>query len=42
MLARLGGRRAAFEADVRTALAGADTSPVNVRVVDSALVGRRP
>jgi SAM-dependent methyltransferase len=42
VLARLGDRRAAFEADVRTALADADTSPFAVRVADSALVGRRP
>ena len=42
VLARLGDSRAAFEADVRGALAGADTTPLTVRVVDSALVGRRP
>jgi SAM-dependent methyltransferase len=42
VLARLGSRRTALEADVRTALAGADTSPITVRVVDSALIGRRP
>ena len=42
VLGRLGDLRAAFEAEVRTALAGADTSPVAVRVVDSALIGRRP
>jgi hypothetical protein len=42
LLARLGGRRTAFEADVRSALAGVDTSPLAVRVVDSALIGRRP
>jgi SAM-dependent methyltransferase len=42
VLARLGDRRAAFEADVRAALADADTSPFTVRVVDSALIGRRP
>jgi SAM-dependent methyltransferase len=42
VLDRLGDRRAAFEADVREALADADTSPFTVRVTDSALVGRRP
>jgi SAM-dependent methyltransferase len=42
VLNRLGDRRAAFEADVRAALADADTSPFTVRVVDSALIGRRP
>jgi SAM-dependent methyltransferase len=42
LLARLGERRAAFEADVRAALADADTAPVSVRLVDSALIGRRP
>lgn len=42
VLARLGDRRAAFEADARAALAGADTSPLVVRVTESALVGRRP
>ena len=42
LLARLGERRAAFEADVRAALADADTSPLTVRLVDSALIGRRP
>jgi SAM-dependent methyltransferase len=41
-LTRLGGRRAAFEADARAALAGADTSPFPVRLTDSALIGRRP
>jgi SAM-dependent methyltransferase len=41
LLARLGERRAAFEADVRAALADADTSPLTVRLVDSALIGRR-
>jgi SAM-dependent methyltransferase len=41
LLARLGERRAAFEADVRTALADADTSPLTVRLVDSALLGYR-
>lgn len=40
-LARLGDRRAAFEAAVRTALAGADLGPVRERVVDSALIARR-
>jgi SAM-dependent methyltransferase len=42
LLGRLGGRRAAFEADVRAALADADTSPLTVRRVDSALIGHRP
>jgi len=42
LLARLGDRRVAFEADVRTALADADTSPLTVRLVDSALLGHRP
>ena len=42
VLARLGGRREAFEAEVRTALGDADTSPLTVRLVDSALIGRRP
>jgi len=42
LLARLGERRAAFEADVRAALADADTSPLTVRLVDSALIGHRP
>lgn len=41
MLARLGDRRGAFEAEVRTALADADTSPLVVRLVDGALLGRR-
>jgi len=42
VLAQLGERRAAFEADVRAALADADTSPLTVRLVDSALIGQRP
>jgi SAM-dependent methyltransferase len=42
LLARLGERRGAFEADVRSALADADTSPLTVRLVDSALLGHRP
>ena len=42
VLTRLGERREAFEADVRAALAGADTSPFAVRLADSALIGRRP
>ena len=42
LLARLGDRRVAFEAHVRTALADADTSPLTVRLVDSALLGHRP
>ena len=41
VLARLGERRTAFETEVRTALADADTSPLTVRLVDSALIGRR-
>lgn len=41
LLTRLGDRRAAFEGDVRAALADADTSALTVRLVDSALVGRR-
>jgi SAM-dependent methyltransferase len=40
-LARLGESRTAFEAEVREALADADTTPFTVRVVDSALIGRR-
>ena len=40
-LARLGDRRARFEADVRSALAHADTTPFRLRLVDSALIGRR-
>ena len=42
LLPRLGDRRAQFEADVREALADADSTPTYVRLVDSALVGRRP
>ena len=42
LLARLGERRAAFEADVRAALPDADTSPLTVRLLDSALIGHRP
>src|SRR5581483_11640479 len=34
VLAALGDRRAAFEAEVREALAGADTSPHTARLVD--------
>jgi len=41
LLARLGERRSAFEADVQAALADADTSPLAVRIIDSALIGRR-
>jgi hypothetical protein len=41
VLDRLGDKRAAFETAVRAALAGADTSPVTLRLTDSALVGRR-
>jgi SAM-dependent methyltransferase len=40
-LARLGHRRAAFESEVRSALASADPGPVRERVVDSALIARR-
>jgi SAM-dependent methyltransferase len=42
VLERLGDRRAAFETEAREAVAGADTSPFAVRLVDSALIGRRP
>jgi SAM-dependent methyltransferase len=42
VLERLGENREAFEAEAREALAGADTSPLTVRLVDSALIGRRP
>ena len=42
LLTRLGERRTAFEADVRATLADADTAPVTARLVDSALIGRRP
>jgi hypothetical protein len=42
VLARLGERRAAFEAEVRAALLGVDTAPMSIRLVDSALIGRRP
>ena len=42
VLARLGDRRAAFEADVRATLHGVDTEPIIIRLVDSALIGRRP
>jgi SAM-dependent methyltransferase len=42
LLARLGERRAAFEADVRAALADAGTASLTVRLVDSALIGHRP
>lgn len=41
VLDRLGDKRYEFEADVRAALAGADTSPLTVRLTDSALIGRR-
>jgi SAM-dependent methyltransferase len=41
VLDRLGDERVAFEAAVATALAGADGSPLTIRVVDSALIGRR-
>jgi SAM-dependent methyltransferase len=42
LLNRLGERRAAFESDVRAAFVDADTSPLTVRLTDSALFGRRP
>jgi SAM-dependent methyltransferase len=42
VLARLGEQRRAFEADVRAALHDADTAPITIRLVDSALIGRRP
>lgn len=42
VLSRLGDRRAAFEAEVEETLADADRSPVESRVVDSALIGLRP
>jgi SAM-dependent methyltransferase len=42
VLGRLGERRTAFEADVRAALHGADATPMTIRLVDSALIGRRP
>jgi SAM-dependent methyltransferase len=41
LLGRLGERRVAFEADVRSALADVDTAPLTVRFVDSALLGHR-
>jgi SAM-dependent methyltransferase len=41
LLARLGERREAFEAEVRATLRDADTSPLSVRLTDSALIGRR-
>ena len=41
LLSRLGDSREAFEAEVREALAEADTQPITVRLTDSALVGRR-
>lgn len=42
VLTRLGDRRAMFETDAQTALADANTSPITVRLTDSALIGRRP
>lgn len=42
VLARLGDRRAAFETEVRSALAVADLSPLRERRIDSALIARRP
>jgi SAM-dependent methyltransferase len=41
VLDRLGDRRPAFESDVRAALVDADTSPLRIRITDSALIGRR-
>lgn len=41
VLGRLGGRRAAFEAEVRALLAAAPVDPVTVRRTDSALVASR-
>ena len=41
-LDRLGTRRTAFEDAVRAALADAATTPFRVRLVDSALLRRRP
>jgi hypothetical protein len=40
-LAQLGEGREAFEREARAALADADTSPIAVRLTDSALIGRR-
>jgi len=40
-LHRLGTQRDSFEEEARAALAGADTSPFTVRLIDSALNGRR-
>jgi hypothetical protein len=40
-VSQLGEALPAFEAEVRDALAGADTTPFHARVIDSALVGRR-
>lgn len=42
VLERLGDNREPFESEARAALADADTSPLTVRLVDSALIGRRP
>lgn len=41
LLTRLGEHRRAFEAEVRATLRDADTSPLPVRLTDSALIGRR-
>jgi SAM-dependent methyltransferase len=41
LLDRLGANRTAFEAAVTTELADADTSPLTLRLIDSALIGRR-
>jgi SAM-dependent methyltransferase len=42
ILEQLGDLRIPFEAEAHTALMDADTSPIEVRLTDSALVGRRP
>jgi hypothetical protein len=42
ILEQLGDRRGAFEAEARDALAEADTSTIQVRLTDSALIGKRP
>jgi hypothetical protein len=42
LLTRLGEHRLAFETEVRATLRDADTSPLAVRLTDSALIGRRP
>lgn len=42
LLPRLGDRRAAFEAEVRAELGDEAPSPIEARLVDGALIGRRP